>query len=511
MRRSADTSGPDAWFTKPELAKSLAERAHSVVSQLGLVNPQWIEPSAGAGAFLPFLPADRWAYDISPCADGIERLDFLKWTPPPCDRPIVALGNPPFGRKGSAAKEFIYALEPVADVVAFILPLSFARTERMRSLFRVYYEQLPPDSFVFPDGKKSRQIHTCFCIYSKREMPEDDEVELAKPPKPAAVMGRKPEDYVDVRRVDYSYSDYDKRRYTEGAHYALLLNIQEGSYKAGERHRLVNIPEMNLKSQCYNVVCVQRNSPFTHKALNRIKWDNYAKTTSGGHRCLVKEDIMRAVGDVLNSPTCGLDFTVHVILKNATKPWVRRVLVEHSNFFVERSSFSGKLMTLRAGEAMPETKEWWACKVPDGLVERLVAFNWSEMLANSSSPSLNLDKPSVERVIRGMLDKPAASDVIAVKKWVKGQSSDDMLKGAAFVINRTTGKNRLEPHRVSAYPCPLTYGEYFLIEIVKEKELVTSLLPRIDFHDYKMESSGQQCNLRTGDIYKALDDEIHRR
>jgi hypothetical protein len=60
----------------------------------------FVEPSAGSGRFLPFMPTENYiAMDVEPMEDTIVKADFLDWKPDTTKKYIV-VGNPPFGLRG---------------------------------------------------------------------------------------------------------------------------------------------------------------------------------------------------------------------------------------------------------------------------------------------------------------------------------------------------------------------------------------------------------------------------
>ena len=150
----------DKFYTKKEVAKRCMKHVLDVIPN-AIQDYTWIEPSAGAGAFLQQFPEGvrhRFAMDIDPDGPDIAQQDFLKWSPPassstaaPVARYIV-IGNPPFGRQSSLAKRFIQSSCAFADVVAFILPRSFMKPSMYStfpSLFHKAYEsELPRNSFL---------------------------------------------------------------------------------------------------------------------------------------------------------------------------------------------------------------------------------------------------------------------------------------------------------------------------------------------------------------------------
>ncbi|MGR3631963.1 MAG: hypothetical protein ACU0A8_07550 [Limimaricola soesokkakensis] len=108
-----------------------------------------IEPSAGAGAFSRHLGADCIALDIDPKVPGIEKADFLQWTPTAPTGRCLVIGNPPFGKK--AALGFLGHAAGFADVIAFILPRIFCKKSQQnrvhKNLHLVHEEEIPADAF----------------------------------------------------------------------------------------------------------------------------------------------------------------------------------------------------------------------------------------------------------------------------------------------------------------------------------------------------------------------------
>lgn len=64
----------DKFFTKPEVARFCYDIVCDVIPEN--FRKCFIEPSAGSGAFLDFLP-DYIAFDIDPMSDNIIKADFL--------------------------------------------------------------------------------------------------------------------------------------------------------------------------------------------------------------------------------------------------------------------------------------------------------------------------------------------------------------------------------------------------------------------------------------------------
>ena len=77
---------------------------------------------------------------------------------------IHTIGNPPFGRQSSLAKQFIKKCATFSDSISFILPKSFKKESYQKSFplnFHLEYEtDLDKNSFII-DGK----IHNVPCVF----------------------------------------------------------------------------------------------------------------------------------------------------------------------------------------------------------------------------------------------------------------------------------------------------------------------------------------------------------
>lgn len=133
----------------------------------------FVEPSAGAGAFCRHLPQDRlMALDIAPEAEGITSSDFLVFEPPAHEGRIVVIGNPPFGRNGAMARAFLRHAMGFADIVAFILPASFAKSSMQRSIDKRFHlvHEAPLGDQHFETSDGDRVVNTVFQIWQKRDV-----------------------------------------------------------------------------------------------------------------------------------------------------------------------------------------------------------------------------------------------------------------------------------------------------------------------------------------------------
>ena len=114
------SAAKDQFFTPSTLAEKCWKTFCEKIVWTGYT---FIEPSAGDGSFLKFLPSTTIALDIEPRHPKIVKEDYLSWKPPPGK--YIVFGNPPFGLRGHLALQFILHSHSFADYVCFILPQLF--------------------------------------------------------------------------------------------------------------------------------------------------------------------------------------------------------------------------------------------------------------------------------------------------------------------------------------------------------------------------------------------------
>lgn len=161
----------DQFYTSPTVARDCIDFAKAQLSQLNF--DTLLEPSAGAGAFSDQLGPACLALDIDPRKPGIVQADFLKWAPPAEPGRTLVIGNPPFGRAARTAVRFFNKAAGFADVIAFIVPLSFRKDSVQRQLDRRFHllaeRELPMQSFIFEGARYS--VPCCFQIWERRPEP----------------------------------------------------------------------------------------------------------------------------------------------------------------------------------------------------------------------------------------------------------------------------------------------------------------------------------------------------
>jgi hypothetical protein len=171
----------DKFYTRPEEARRCLVRLASVCAHLGLPpkDAVWVEPSAGGGAFLQ--GGDGWPVplgcDVAPEAPGIMPADFTatptrRWAKAG-NRPLVFVGNPPFGKKGDLARAFLNKALSEGEVVGFILPILFRKWTTQKgvdaSASLVADWDIPEDAFTFLG--KPYAVRCCFQVWTRRATP----------------------------------------------------------------------------------------------------------------------------------------------------------------------------------------------------------------------------------------------------------------------------------------------------------------------------------------------------
>ena len=270
----------DQWYTRRDVAKYCLSVLRRIVSNNGksLRGYRFIDPAAGDGSFTDILPDDSLALDIAPKADGIQKADFLDWTPP-AGRYVVA-GNPPFGVRGALALAFVNRSARFADWIAFVLPMTFeslgkggART-RVAGANLAHSEELPPDSFYGVD-KKSKKVYTVFQVWSNQVPP------LA--PEPTC------HEYAEIRTV----CSHPNRRcgMQDLSVYDCFI---ASSFFANRPLKPVEIFEDVLYGSGYGIIVKKRRAEVL-SALYKADWLRHSSQATNSCRHIRMEHIRRVI------------------------------------------------------------------------------------------------------------------------------------------------------------------------------------------------------------------------
>lgn len=185
----------DQYYTEKITAESCVNKLIETINENNVLkdftrNSLWVEPSIGSGSFItstlnslqvPVLGfdvnMDYLEHHLIEKIDVIEK-DFLKTNPSDyiaSNTKIVMIGNPPFGKRGKLALEFINHASKVwnTKLIAFILPIQFDKyllqSKVDPELKLINRLGLETDVFESPDGDVYEHLRTAFYIWGKGE------------------------------------------------------------------------------------------------------------------------------------------------------------------------------------------------------------------------------------------------------------------------------------------------------------------------------------------------------
>ena len=96
----------DKYYTPSDLANYCVNKTREVIGEDNIT--EYIEPSAGCGAFLDYLDKPYLAYDIEPEDDRVVKADWLEvdldYKTGRC-----VIGNPPFGKGNYLSVNLIHS------------------------------------------------------------------------------------------------------------------------------------------------------------------------------------------------------------------------------------------------------------------------------------------------------------------------------------------------------------------------------------------------------------------
>ena len=138
------------FYTHPDIAKIFVDKINSIspLNQYDLI----LEPAAGSGNILQFLPETTIGMDIEPENINITKQDFFSYQP--YDKlfgpyntynKIACITNPPFGKgyMNPLAKKFFNHAAEFSDLIAFIVPAkwhtSWKIQKQLNGKFGLYY------------------------------------------------------------------------------------------------------------------------------------------------------------------------------------------------------------------------------------------------------------------------------------------------------------------------------------------------------------------------------------
>ena len=277
----------DTVFTKQDIAADCYGTFRDVAKNNGydLRAHVFLEPSAGEGCFLRLLPPTRSiALDIEPRNADIQRADFLEWSPPKTAKYAV-IGNPPFGVRGAIALAFINRAAIFADIIGFILPMTFTSNgkggamTRVKGLHLLHSEELPPNAFYDADNGNEKDINTVFQVWGGRRTGR-----RIQPPPTC-------DSFIEL----YSVSTYHSRRcgLTRMDDYDFFI---QGTFYDSRPPRIVKDFADVKYGSGYGVIVKKQKRAIT-EALRRTDWAKYSSRSTNHCRHIRMGFIRQAIMD----------------------------------------------------------------------------------------------------------------------------------------------------------------------------------------------------------------------
>ncbi len=206
----------DKFYTKDECVQSCINifKKYIQLSNDDLL----IEPSAGNGAFIPYIKniSNNYIfYDLNPEHKEIIEQDFLLLDTTHIKniykKSIHIIGNPPFGRQSSLAKKFIKTSCSFCDSLSFILPKSFKKESLKKSIpldFHLIEEiDLPKNSFLL--NNIEHDVPCIFQIWIKKSINRDIKEKLN--PLSFIFVKKNQNPDISVRRVGINAGTIDTK------------------------------------------------------------------------------------------------------------------------------------------------------------------------------------------------------------------------------------------------------------------------------------------------------------
>jgi len=163
----------DQFYTKESISKKCIDLflKHVTINENDII----IEPSAGSGSFSDYFKINGYnihAFDIDPKKDYIQKCDYLEIDVDVFkDKNTHCIGNPPFGRQSSLAKQFIKKNTDFCNTISFILPKSFRKQSFQKSFPLNFHlvEEIDLDKNSFEIDGKTHNVPCVFQIWIKKE------------------------------------------------------------------------------------------------------------------------------------------------------------------------------------------------------------------------------------------------------------------------------------------------------------------------------------------------------
>lgn len=230
----------DKYFTQTSTAKYCVEKVKEIIGVENIT--EWLEPSAGAGVFLPYLDNNYLAFDIEPEAENVEQRNYLELDLP-YSKGRCVIGNPPFGTRNTLSVKFYKNSLKYGDYIAFILPASqYNNNQQMYEFDLVHSEMLPMQKFT------DRNLLCCFNIY------------------------KRPDKGVNKKPIDYTLKDVKVLEWRRGGNYKVPDYFDIGICAWGSSIGVEIKQQGQYALENYIVVKNKKYKSDVIEAIKNAKW-----------------------------------------------------------------------------------------------------------------------------------------------------------------------------------------------------------------------------------------------
>jgi len=150
----------DQYYTPAGVAYKVVKKTKQIIGAENIT--EWLEPSAGTGMFLNFLPDDTLAYDIEPKHPKVIMADYLKVTMP-YKKGRCVIGNPPYGKGNYTSVKFYKKSIEISDYISFILPVS----QLNNNMYMYEFDMVYSADLGLIKFSGTHSVHCCHNIYSR--------------------------------------------------------------------------------------------------------------------------------------------------------------------------------------------------------------------------------------------------------------------------------------------------------------------------------------------------------
>lgn len=249
----------DKYYTPIDLANYCWDKVLEIVGEENIT--EIIEPSVGDGSFLHHRKEiPHFAYDIEPeCESNFTKIfkqDFLKTDIKYLEGRLI-IGNPPYGNYLNLAQKFYKKSVEIADIIAFILPIS--QLNNSNSLYEfdlIHSEDIGIRSY------SGVNLHCCFNIYKR--------------PKSRKLNKKNNYKLNDVTLIEYR-RDGKVHNIPNNYDYAI------GTYGAGcVGKEIKNIGQYSI--ECYFYINNKKIKDEVLKLIKTTDWKKLSKGISNNYR-----------------------------------------------------------------------------------------------------------------------------------------------------------------------------------------------------------------------------------